>query len=94
VDFLRRLFVSSAPARPIMTLTVQCLRCGETLTTEINLNNELSADYGEEGGGATTYVCRKLITGKARCFQTIEVVLTFDADRRLRDKQITGGKFV
>lgn len=94
MDFLRRLFAPATPSRPVMAITVQCLRCGETLTTEINLNNELSADYGVDGGGATTYVCRKLLTGTARCFQTIEIVLTFDADRRLRDQQITGGKFV
>jgi hypothetical protein len=60
----------------------------------VNLNNDLSADYGEEGGGPVTFICRKLMTGKDRCFQTIEVVLTFDSDRRLRDKHITGGKFV
>jgi hypothetical protein len=77
-----------------MPVAVQCLRCGETLTTEINLNTELSADYGEEGGEATTYLCRKLLMGNARCFQQIEVVLHFDADRRVTDRQITGGRFV
>lgn len=94
MDFLRRLFASSPPPRPVLPVTVQCLRCGETLTTEINLNNELSADYGEEGEGATTYLCRKLLMGKARCFQQIEIILRFDADRRLTDKQISGGRFI
>lgn len=94
MDFLRRLFAPTAPVRPVMPISVKCLRCGEIIAGEINLNNELSVDYGEEGGGPTSYVCRKSFTGAARCFQRIDVVLTFDAARRLRDKQITGGQFV
>jgi len=94
MDLIRRLFSAPAPSRPVMPITVQCLRCGETLTAEVNLNNDLSVDYGDEGSGPTTYFCRKLLTGTERCFQQIEVLLTFDAERNLRDKKITGGKFV
>lgn len=92
---LKRLFAApTSPARPALPVLVRCLRCGEEITAEINLHNDLSADYGEEGDGATTYVCRKLILGKARCFQQIEVVLYFDAERRLKRREITGGSFV
>jgi hypothetical protein len=94
MDFLRRLFAPPAPSRSVLPIAVQCLRCGETLTTEINLNNEISADYGEEGGGPTFFVCRKLLTGTGRCFQQVEVILRFDGNRQVVDKQITGGKFV
>jgi hypothetical protein len=91
---LGRLFAAPAgPTRAALLVTVQCQRCGEVIAAEINLHNDLSADYGEEGSSATTYLCRKLILGKARCFQPIEVVLRFDAERRLTDRQITGGSF-
>jgi hypothetical protein len=94
MDFLRRLFSPPAPSRNVLPLTVECLRCGEIITGAVNLNSEVSPDYGEDGGGELTYVCRKLLTGKARCFQQIEVILHFDASRKVTDKQITGGKFV
>ena len=94
MDFLRRLFTTPAPSRNVLPLTVECLRCGETITGQVNLNNEISPDYGEDGGGELSYVCRKLLTGKARCFQQIEVILRFDGNRKLTDKQISGGKFV
>jgi hypothetical protein len=84
----------AAPSRSVLPLSVRCLRCGEVITAEINLANDLSADYGEDGGGPTTFFCRKLLLGKGRCFQQIEVTLRFDAERRLIDRQITGGKFV
>jgi hypothetical protein len=32
--------------------------------------------------------------GPERCFQAIEVTLTFDVDRRLLDRQAAGGDFV
>jgi hypothetical protein len=32
--------------------------------------------------------------GSGRCFQQIEVELTFDANRRLLDKQVQGGTFI
>jgi hypothetical protein len=92
---LKRLLAApAASGRATLPVTVRCQRCGEVITAEINLHNDLSADYGGEGGGATQYVCRKLILGNARCFQQIEVVLRFDAERRLTSRQITGGTFV
>jgi hypothetical protein len=40
------------------------------------------------------YICRKVIVGSQRCYQPIDVSLTFDSRRRLVDKQITGGQFI
>jgi hypothetical protein len=95
LERLKRLFGAPAgPARATLPITVRCLRCGEVIRAEINLHNDLSADYGEEGGDATSYVCRKLLLGKARCFQQVEVILRFDAQRQLTGREITGGTFV
>jgi len=74
-------------------VAVRCSRCGETLRTRVNLHNDLSIEYGE-GGGETTYFCRKTLIGDKLCFQRVEVELTFDAKRQLIDRQISGGEFV
>jgi hypothetical protein len=74
-------------------IAVRCKRCGETLRTRVNLHNDLSIEYGE-GEGDTTYFCRKVLIGDKLCFQRVEVELTFDSQRKLVDRQITGGEFV
>jgi DNA-directed RNA polymerase subunit N (RpoN/RPB10) len=73
-------------------ITVKCNRCGETIRSRINLYNDLSAEYGESG--ASTYICRKMLMGEGHCFQRVEVELTFDANRKLINREITGGQFV
>jgi hypothetical protein len=74
-------------------LHVQCDRCAEKIRTRIDLRNDPSIRYGETDRD-TIYFCRKAIMGSGRCFQQIEVELTFDARRRLIDQQIQGGKFI
>lgn len=69
-----------------------CDRCGELLRVRINLFNDLSVDY--EGEKNQTYFCRKIVVGKGGCFQRIEVELLFDRDRRLLQKDISGGYFI
>ena len=98
MNFLKKLAslfsaATPGPADDGYIITVQCHRCGEVIYTQVSLNNDLSADYGEDGSEAT-YLCRKVLVGRQRCFQPIEVVLTFDAQRKLTDRQITGGKFL
>ncbi len=69
---------------------VQCQRCGEPLRTRIDLRNDLS----EEDDGTFT-VHKGLIGGARRCFQTVEVELHFNADRRqVLDRQISGGRWI
>ena len=72
-------------------ITARCNRCGETIRSRINLNNDLSVEY-EDGG--LTYICRKVLMGEGRCFQRLEVELTFDANKRLINHEITGGQFL
>jgi thymidine kinase len=98
MNFLKKLaslFSAATPRRAddVYIITAQCNRCGEIIQAHLNLANDVSADYGEDGSTAT-YLCRKVLVGKQRCFQPIEVVLTFDAQRKLTDRQITGGKFL
>jgi len=70
------------------TFSVKCDRCGETIEGKVNMNNDLSLD--DEGG----YYVRKVLMGGGRCFQQVEVILKFDASRKLLDTQVSGGKFV
>ncbi len=91
---LRAAFGGSAPAsssRTLYPVTVRCRRCGELLTTHVNLSNDLSQDYERD-----IFFVRKLISGSGanRCFQQIEVELTFDANKQLLERQISGGSFV
>jgi hypothetical protein len=57
----------------------QCRRCGEPLRSRINLANDPSLD--DDG---LNWVVRKGILGSGanRCFQTVEVTLTFDSKKQ------------
>ena len=88
------LFSSSGkPDDMVMWVSVKCQRCGEIISTRIDLRNELSVEF--EGDGPPTYFCRKEVMGdKGLCFQRIEIELTFDAKRNLLQREINGGSFV
>ena len=75
----------------VQWVSVKCNRCGEQIRSRIDLRNDLSINYGEDG--SPTYFTRKLLIGEGHCFQRIKVELTFDKDRKLMDRQISGGKF-
>lgn len=93
MNFFKNLFGQKAePARNLMPLKVRCQRCGEIIETQVDLANDLSADYDD--AGQATYHCRKGLIGKGHCYQTIEVELQFDANRRVIERQISGGDFV
>ena len=91
---LQTLFaVTSSSSANLYPLAVQCNRCGEVIQAQINLSNDLSIEY-DEAENAAGYICRKTLMGKQRCFQPIVVTLTFDAKRKLIDRQAENGKFV
>lgn len=79
-------------------IAVRCNRCGEVIRARVNLFNDLSAQYGEDGGGEVSYYCHKQLMGEGaegrRCFQRIEVELTFDSRHKLINREISGGTFV
>jgi hypothetical protein len=87
-------FLSATP-RDMETLGiyVRCDKCGEAIGTRIHLRHDLSPLY-DEGGQGTTYLVRKTLVGSKRCFQPIEVELTFDANRKVIAREITGGQFI
>ena len=72
-------------------LYVQCNRCGEKIKSRVDLYNDLSPIYNETG---VTYFCRKVLIGQQRCYQKVEVEMSFDERRQLTDRQISGGKFI
>ncbi len=72
-------------------IAARCNRCGEVIRTRVSLSNDLSVEYD---GDATSYFCRKVLMGEGHCFQRVEVELTFDANRRLLNREIHGGHFV
>jgi DNA-directed RNA polymerase subunit N (RpoN/RPB10) len=88
---LTRFFTSKSGA-PVDWIEVRCGRCGEVIRTRVNLYNDLSLEYDESG--RATYFCRKVLIGEGRCFQRIQVELTYDANRRLLSREISGGEFV
>ncbi|MEW6717897.1 MAG: hypothetical protein AB1345_10395 [Chloroflexota bacterium] len=90
---IARLFFADKQGISGYWLTVRCDRCGEVIRTRLNLSSDLSIRY-EEGTDKISYFCRKTLMGSKRCFQRIEVELTFDDQRRLMDGQIVGGQFV
>jgi hypothetical protein len=67
---------------------VRCGRCGEAIKTRVDLHNDLSL---REGGG---FRANKTLVGSQRCFERIEVMLTFDENRRLSEREILGGDFI
>lgn len=72
---------------------IQCEKCDEKISTRINLRTELSVQYGETDRD-NTYFVRKQLLGKDRCFNIVNVELTFDNKRNLIEQQISGGRFI
>jgi hypothetical protein len=88
---LANLFSPTPSPVPEYWIFARCNRCGEVLKTRVNLNNDLSVEYEDK---VASYFCRKILTGESRCFQRIEVELTFDPNRNLMNREIRGGQFI
>lgn len=91
MGFLKKLFggPSAQPQKRYYIFQVKCRRCGEIIEGRIDLDNDLS--LGDEGDN---YIVRKGLIGANRCFQQIEVEMTFTQARTLIDKSVSGGTFV
>lgn len=92
---LRRLLKSLGRSKPTNEITfyVKCNRCGEVIQGRVNLTNDLSIVYPEDGGD-DFYFARKVLVGSERCFQRIETEFEFDLNRKMTRKQSSGGEFV
>ncbi|UCC85863.1 MAG: hypothetical protein JSV81_13485 [Anaerolineales bacterium] len=67
---------------------VRCGRCGEAIKARVDLYNDLS--IREKGD----FRANKTLVGSRRCFERIEVMLTFNQNRRLSGREIVGGDFI
>jgi hypothetical protein len=92
-DFFSSLTSSTGKEPHLHWVYVQCNRCQEKIRFHVDLRNDLSIQYGETEK-EDVYFTRKRVIGSQRCFQAIDVELTFDKDYHLLDKQISGGRFI
>ena len=95
MNFFKKLAnIFTVPASPSIQYPIEvvCKRCGEKISGSVNLNNDLSIVYGSSESDLT-YFCRKVLIGEQRCFQQIEIELSFDRNRKLTGRKIKGGKF-
>ena len=90
---LTKLFTAQGGEGNIHREYVRCFRCKETLVVRVNLDNELTPQYGE--GEGEFYVRKGILgSGKNRCFQTVEVELYFNLEKQLISRNISGGEFI
>lgn len=89
--WIERILVPDGSIRKRFFIEARCSRCGEVVSTQVNLDNDLSI-LEDALLDKSQYYCRKVLVGQ-RCFQRIEVELFFDAQRNLIEKQVSGGQF-
>jgi hypothetical protein len=93
MNFLQKLFGGSTARKPekrYYDFSIKCLRCGEIISSRIDLDNELSVEYAE---GGDVYHGRKVLMGSGLCFQRVEVEFKFTPARELIERWVTGGEF-
>lgn len=93
MTFLKKLFSGSSVQheKRYYTFQVKCNRCGEIIDGRVDLDNDLSVEYEQEG---EVYHARKVLMGGRKCFQRLETTFKFNSVRKLIEKQINGGEFV
>jgi hypothetical protein len=92
MSFFRNIFSPPRSSGTFHSFSVQCKRCNEIIHGQVNVNNEPSLELDEKG--KPTYTCRKVLIGNGHCFEQIEVVFSFDENRRVLEQKIVGGSFV
>ncbi len=92
-DLFSRLSSGTSKDAHLYWVYVQCDQCREKIRFHVDMRNDLSIQYGETEK-EDIYFTRKHVIGSQGCFKAIDVELTFDKDRRLVDRQITGGQFI
>ena len=89
MDFLRKLFGGGGGARSdSIDVYVRPKMCDQILHLNINTRDQLSLNDSEDG-----YWVRK-VANNPRCPFEVEVILHFDKNKRLLDREITDGEFV
>ena len=97
MSFLKKIAAALSPKGAgegeALWVYVRCDKCGEAIKTRLDLSHDLTPNYSAEGR-VTDYVVRKVLIGSQRCFEPIEVKLTFDPQRRVISREIDGGQFI
>jgi hypothetical protein len=92
LDGLRKVLGgSSSSGDDVYWIHARCRRCGEPLLGRVDLRNEPSlTDDGE------TWMVRKGLIGSGaeRCYQVVEVTLTFDAEKHVLGGEADGGALI
>ena len=95
MSFLKKIASALSPKGGVdgegLWVYVRCDKCGEAIKTRVDLSHDLTPNYSD-GGRVGEYVVRKVLIGSQRCFEPIEVKLTFDAQRRPTSQEVTGGQ--
>jgi hypothetical protein len=82
----------SSSGNDVYRIYARCRRCGEPVAGRVDLRNEPSlADDGE------SWIVRKGLIGSGydRCYQVIEVTLTFDAAKQhVLQSEVAGGELI
>lgn len=100
MSFLKKLaslFSSSQSSEQFkQPVYLRCKVCGEPLKAEVDLRNELSPEWENAGGSDQPdyYTCRKTVIGSHRCYNPVEVEMTFDRQRKLQSQQVIGGSVI
>ena len=97
MSFLKKIASALSPQGAgegeVLWVYARCDKCGEKIKTRIDPSHDLTAKYDDEGR-VINYFSRKVLIGSQRCFEPIEVKLTFDPQRRLMSREIIGGQFI
>ena len=100
LDSLRKTLGGGGSASDVYWIYARCRRCGEPLLGRVDLRNEPSlADDGQ------TWIVRKGLIGSGvgragtapalRCYQAVEVTLTFDAAKQhVLSGEAIGGELI
>ena len=91
-DALKRAFGGGGQTDSGIYFYLRCARCGDRVRVRVNPAAELQQEF-EGGDQPVGYMVRKMVVDQ-RCFRPIEVVLRFDAGRRERSREISGGVFI
>ena len=89
MKWLKQLLQRSAAASDSgLWYAVQCNRCRSIVRVRIDARNDLSLDDDHTG-----YLVRKTVVDD-RCFSRLELLVTFDLQRRQTSASVTGGTLV
>lgn len=89
---LKNILFSSVSDPRGYTIEVRCDRCGEIITTRLDLYNDLTRDYDADEN-SSVFFSRKVLIGNQTCFNQILVDLHFNKRRKLVKRSIQGGSF-